>query len=196
MGVIMKDLESLLTSWWNLYLRLLGHSQNLMELLRFEQKNFCSSQRIAAVWIWKECVLLSKIFFAAWIESIMMIILETLSMEQAWLIPHLIANSSTSVLVTNDAWWTVLIRGQFTEWMCEIDVAMSFLMLTSVITRAKWGRKELQRTILSSSWAWILFFSFWFSLTKLKEKQLEKLSIIWWPRENSELRGEKDGKIP
>ena len=38
------------------------------------------------------------------------------------------------------------------------------------------------------------FLSFLF--TKLKEKQLEKLSMIRCPGENSELRGEKEGKIP
>jgi len=35
-----------------------------------------------------------------------------------------------------------------------------------------------------------------FLLTKLKEKQLEKLSIMRRPGENSGSRGEKDGKIP
>jgi len=32
-----------------------------------------------------------------------------------------------------------------------MDVAMSFLMLASVITSAEWEREELYRTILSSS---------------------------------------------
>jgi len=35
-----------------------------------------------------------------------------------------------------------------------------------------------------------------FLLTKLKEKQLEKLSIMRRPGENSGSRGEKDEKIP
>jgi len=35
-----------------------------------------------------------------------------------------------------------------------------------------------------------------FLLAKLKEKQLEKLSIIRRPGKNSGSRGEKDGKIP
>ena len=42
-----------------------------------------------------------------------MMILETISLEQAWLIPHLIVNSSASMLVMNKAWCTVLVRGQF-----------------------------------------------------------------------------------
>ena len=105
-------------------------------------------------------------------------ILETILLEQAWLIPHLIANSSASVLVTNEAWWTVLVREQFAMCTCETDIAMSFLILASVITRVVWGKEELQRTMSSSSWAWILYFYFSFLLTKLKEKQLENLFII------------------
>ena len=194
-GVRWNDLESLLTSWWSLHLRQLGHSQNSMELAQLELKNSCNSQRIAVVWSWKGWDSLLKIFFATWMESVTTMILETLSMEQAWLIPHLIANSSASVLVTNEAWWTVLVRGQFTEWTCKMNIAILFLMLVSVITRAVWGRKELWRTMSSNSWAWIVFISFSFLLTKLKEKRSEKLSIIWWPGKNLGLRGEKDGKI-
>ena len=40
------------------------------------------------------------------------------------------------------------------------------------------GEKELQRTIVSSSCAQILTFYFLFLLTKLKENQSEKLSVI------------------
>ena len=109
--------------------------------------------------------------------------------------PHLMANNSASVLVTNEAWWTVLVRRLFVKWMCDIDVAISFLMLASVTTRAVWGEEETQRTISSSSWVRVLSFVFSFLLTKLKEKWSEKLSIIWWPGENSILRGEKDGTI-
>ena len=80
--------------------------------------------------------------------------------------------------------------------MCDIDVAILFLMLASVTMRAVWGKEETWRTILSSSWVQILSFVFSFLLTKLKEKRSEKLSIIRWLGENSILRGEKDGKIP
>ena len=81
-------------------------------------------------------------------------------------------------------------------WMCEIDVAMLCLMLASIITRVDWGEEELLRTMSSSSWAWVLYFSFSFLLTKLKQKRLENLSIIQRPGENSGLRGENEGKIP
>jgi len=58
--------------------------------------------------------------------------------------------------------------------MCEIDVAISFLILASVTIRAVFGEEEIQRTISLSSCTWILFFSF--LLTKLKEKRSEKMS--------------------
>ena len=61
------------------------------------------------------------------------------------------ANSSASALVMNEAWYTVLVRGQFAMWTCEIDVAISFLMLASVIMVVVWGKEELRRTMLSSS---------------------------------------------
>ena len=167
-----------------------------MELLWLDLKNSCNSLRIDAECSWYGWDSLSNIFLAAWIESVMTMTFDILSLEQAWLIPLLMVNSSTSVLVTNEVWWTVLVIGRFAMWICKIDVAILILMLASVITRAVWGKEELWRTILSSSWAQILSFDFSFLLTKLKEKWSEKLSIIWLPGENSELRGEKDGKIP
>ena len=168
-----------------------------MELDSLELKNFYNSFRMAAVWIWRGWTSLSKIFLAAWMELVTMMILETLFMEQAWFMLHLIANNSASVVVMKDAWWTVLISGWFAEWICEIDVAMLFLMLASVITIAKWGDEEFHKTISSSSWAQVFLGFLSFSLlTKLKEKRLEKLSIMRQPGKNSGSRGEKDGKIP
>ena len=110
--------------------------------------------------------------------------------------PHLMAKSSASMLVTNDTWWTVLVSGRFAMCTCNIDIVISFLMLASVMIRAVWGDRELCRTMLSSSWAWILSFSFSFLVTKLKEKWSEKISIMWEPGTNSWLRDEKEGKIP
>ena len=159
-----------------------------MKLLWLELKKLYNLLRIAVVWDWKGWDLLSNIFFAAWMESVMMMTLETFSLVQAWLILHLIANCSVSVLVTNAAWCTVLVSGWFAMWMYNIDVTMSFLMLASVIMRAVWCEEEFRRIILSSSWVWILSFSCSFLLTKLKENQSEKLSIIWEPGKNSGLR--------
>ena len=50
--------------------------------------------------------------------------------------------------------------------------------------------------MLSSSWAWDLLEFLLFLLTKLKEKQLGKLSMMQWSGENSGSKGEKEGKIP
>ena len=85
-------------------------------------------------------------------------------------------------------------REWLAKYMWDIDVAISFLMLASVMTKAIDGEEEIWRTISSSFWAHILSFSF--LLTKLKEKQSEKLSVIWKLGVNSGLRGEKDRKIP
>ena len=80
--------------------------------------------------------------------------------------------------------------------MCkyDTDVAMSFLMLVSVTTKAVVGGEEIRRTISSSSWTQKL--SFCVLLTRLKEKWSEKLSVKQKSEVNSQLRGEKDGKIP
>ena len=78
--------------------------------------------------------------------------------------------------------------------MCDIDVAISFLILASITMRAEGGEEEIQRTISSSSCTQILSFSF--LLTKLKEKQSEKLSVKRKPEVNSWLREENDGRIP
>ena len=54
--------------------------------------------------------------------------------------------------------------------MCEMDVAISFLMLASVTIRAVFRKEEIQRVMLSSSCTQILSLSFSFLLVKLKEK--------------------------
>ena len=159
-------------------------------------KKCYNSLRITEEWCWKGWELLSKIFLVAWMESIMTMILETTSLEQAWLMLHLMAKSSASVLVTNNAWWTVLVSGWFAMCMCDIDAVILFLMLASVMTRAVWGDEELWRTMVSSSWAQILFFSLSFLVAKLKERQSEKISMMYKPGTNFWLRGEKEGKMP
>ena len=150
-GVTTKDLESLSTAWWSFHLSLLGHFQNSIELESLVMKKFQRLLRIAAEWIWNGCEPGSKIFLATWMESVMTMILETLFKEHAWLMPHLIANNSTSELITKEAWWMVLMRGRLTEWICAMDVAISFLMLVLVMTKAVFGIEEFRRTISSSS---------------------------------------------
>ena len=192
-GVGLNGLESLSMSLWNLHLRWLGHSQNSMELFWLLLKNSHSSLRMAAEWDWSGCDKLSKMSFAEWMELVMTIILEMLSLLQAWLIPHLIAKSCASELVTNTAWWTVSMRGELAWCTCATDVAMLFLILASVTMRAD-EEREFWRTKSSSSWARMLFFPF--LLTKLKEKQSENLSETQWPGVKSWWRGSKEGKIP
>ena len=77
--------------------------------------------------------------------------------------------------------------------MYNINIAISFLILASVTIKAMDREKEIRRTISSSSWMRILSFSF--LLTKLKEKQSEKLSVKQKPGVNSQLREENNGII-
>ena len=127
-------------------------------------------------------------------ESVTTMILETFSLLYAWLIPHLMAKSSASVLVMKAAWWTVLIKGWSHMWTCDTDVAMLFLMLVSVMMIAVCGEENECNVISSSCWKHVL--SFFSLLTKLKENWSEKMSTILEPRLSSGLSGEKDGKIP
>jgi len=77
-----------------------------------------------------------------------------------------------------------------------MDVAILFLMLASVMTRAVWDSEEQQRTISSSSQPRMLLQFSTFLLTGIKENRLGKMSVIRLPGENSGLIGENDGKIP
>ena len=113
------------------------------------------------------------------------------SLLQAWLIPHLIANNLASVLVMNVAWWTVLVIGWLAKCTCDMDVAMLFLMLTSMTTMAVDREEDNSKTRSSSCWKQIVSFF----LDKLKEKQSGKLSMILEPEKNSRCRGENEGKI-
>ena len=78
-------------------------------------------------------------------------------------------------------------------WTCEIEVAILFLMLASVMTRAWKGLLEDSIAKSSSWWTWDLRLSSLYLLNKWNEKQLEKMSIILHPEENSGLRGSKEG---
>ena len=102
------------------------------------------------------------------------------SLLHAWLIPHLIAKSFTSVLVINITWWIILVKGWLTKYIYDIDVAMSFLILASITTMAIDGEEDDCKTILSSYWK--CNSSFFSLLAKLKENQSEKLSTILKPR--------------
>ena len=123
-----------------------------------------------------------------------MMILDTFSLPHTWLIPHLIAKNSASVLVTNTAWWTVLVKGWSCICTCDIDVAMSFLILASVTTMAVCGEDDDYKVILSSCWMHILLF--FFLLAKLKENWSKNMSTILEPGLNSGWRKENEGKTP
>ena len=139
-------------------------------------------------WFWNGCKEGLKILLAAWMESVIMMILEILVLDVAWLMPHLIANISASVLVMNAAWWRVLMRGWLEMCMYEMDVAMLFLMLASDVMIAMDCKEEALITIESSWWIQsLLLFPF---MHKLKENLSEKMSMIQKPGESSGWVGE------
>ena len=105
-----------------------------------------------AAWLWKEWDDRLKIFLAAWIESVVTMILEIPAELVAWLIPHLMVNNSASVIITFTAWWRVLIRGLLWMWIWEIEIAILFLMLASVIMRAWKGLLKDSIAMWSSCW--------------------------------------------
>lgn len=73
----------------------------------------------------------SKILWAAWIELVTMIIWEMSGNWVAWLILHLIANNSTSVMIILIAWWSVFLIGLEQEWTWAMEVVTLFLILVS-----------------------------------------------------------------
>ena len=79
-----------------------------------------------------------------------MMILETFSLVQAWLMPYLIMKSSASVVVMKAVWCNILITRQLVMCTCEMDVAMLFLMLASITMMAVEGEEDDLRTILLS----------------------------------------------
>ena len=113
-------------------------------------------------------------------------------MHVAWLIPHLMVNSSASVLVILIAWWIVLMSSL--SWVCMwvIDVATLFLMLTWDAIMATNKDEKDSKTISLSNWVHNL--SSFFLLNKLKKMWSEKLLITLRPGENSEFKGLKGGK--
>jgi len=179
----LKAFVSLLATLWRNQLKQLEHSQNLIELFWCYRKKFRSSLSIVIEWTWKRCKEGSKIFLATWIESMTIMILKIPLQFEAWLIPHLIAKISASVLVTWTAWWMVLVMGLLWVCICNIDVAISFLMLASVTIMVVEGEFDDLIIMLSSCWVRLLL-SFCL-LCKLNKNRSEKLSIILWLGENS-----------
>ena len=134
-GIWQRSLVSLSTALKRGQSQWLEYSQNLIELFILAMKNFSSSLEIAANCNWYRWVIESKIFFTAWIESVMTMIFEIPSKLTAWLMPHLMANSSALVEVTLVVWWIVLIMGLSWTWIYAIEVVTLFLIPTSEMIR-------------------------------------------------------------
>jgi len=148
----LNDLISLSMMLWRCHLLWLGHSQNLIVFSWLFEKKSWSFLRTKLEWDWKGCNEGSKIFFAAWRESIITIILDILLVFVAWLILHLITKSSASILITFVAWCSILIIGLSWIWMWEMNIAILFLTLVSVIMRAWVETPDNLIANLSSFW--------------------------------------------
>ena len=146
----MNNFISALTILWECQLHQLGHSQNSIEFTWWREKNTWSLFRMIAECFWNRWNNKSNIFLAVWIKSVTMIIFEILFRLVAWLIPHLMANNSASVLMIFRAWWRVLVIGLLCIWICTMKVATLFLMLASMMMRALDGELEDSRANLSS----------------------------------------------
>jgi len=144
---------------------------------------------MAVEWIWYECIEESNIFLAACSKSVMMMIFFILECLTNWLILHRIARSLASVGVTFMAWCSILITGLSYMWICEMDIATLFLMLASDMTRDMEESDDALRVRSLRIWMWFLMFF----PHEWKEILSENESMRWFPRENSWLKGSKEG---
>jgi len=98
----------------------------------------------------------SNIHWVIWIELVMMMIWKMSGNWIAWLILHLIVNSSASIEVMLIAWWRVFLIGFECEWMCTMEAMTLFLILILVsnTTMIVLGLDGSMKTILSSSQIW------------------------------------------
>ena len=113
-----------------------------------------------------------------------------LELATAWFILYCMANNSASVVVTLIALCLVLMTGLLKKWICDIKVAIWFLILASDTMIVDKGLDDTLNTISSN-------FSIYFLVLeeqKWKEKQSENKSISLFPGLNSLLEKEKDRK--
>ena len=154
-GVRLNDFVSISMTLWSFQLLLLGHSQNLIMFSWWWLKNSLRSLSIRVACFWSKCKDRSKIFFAAWIEFVMTMILDISCEQTAWMIPHLMTKNSASELVTLIVWWRVLTIGLLWTWIWAINTVTLFLMLVFIITSAL--VRELEDSIAKASSCWMYF---------------------------------------
>ena len=120
----------------------------------------------------------------------MMTICLMLGIPTAWLIPHLMAKSLASVVVTLTTWWIIFITSLSCEWMCKIKVVTLFLILALDIMIEEWGSEDALIVMLLRLHKW--FLTSWDQ--EWKKKQFEKELMSFFPRENSSSKGENEGR--
>ena len=152
-------------------------------------KNLLSLLRMNITYIWCGCSKESNILCVMWSESVMTTILEMSGILVAWLMPHLIGKSLALVVKTFIVWWIVLVTALSQIWIWAMEMAILFLILVSVTTRA-WDKSSKNEIIkLFSKCNWVLKVLLLLFLKRWNKKQLENESIILKPKENSLLSG-------
>jgi len=100
----LNDFVSISTTLWSFQLLLLRHSQNSIMFSWWQLKNSLRFLSIRAACFWSICEDKSKIFFTAWIESVMTMILDISCEQMAWMILHLMVKNSTLKLIMLMVW--------------------------------------------------------------------------------------------
>ena len=78
-----------------------------------------------------------------------------------WLIPYWIVNNSASVVVILTALWIVLITGLLCKWICDIEVAIWFLMLALETIIEEEVFDDALNVMLLRFFIWFLMFEEW-----------------------------------
>ena len=117
-----------------------------------------------------------NIYLIKWITSVIIIIQDILGIWTAWLIPHLIVNSSVSINIILTAWWIVLATVLWHDQTCNIDIAILLLILASEITIIVLEFDRMSLAILLSLQRSVSLFHLSLQFTVWKEKWLGKLS--------------------
>lgn len=195
-GVGLKHFVSLSTSIWWGHFASLGQSQNSIVFSWFLLKNVLRSFATAMECTWNGCTDESNVHCAEWMASVMTTMWDVFGMRMAWLILHLMANNSASVVVTLTVWWTVFLTCSEWEWTWEIDVAtLSFRLASDMTMTVLESIIRLSKRL--SSWRkWESLLSLFLRFAWWNEKRPGNLSLSQNPGEISLLRVSKAGKRP
>jgi len=129
-------------------------------------------------------------------ELVMTMIYDTFLIWTTWLIPHLMANNSTSVVVMLTVWWITFLMDLESELIWVMEVAILFLMLASETTITELAFAHTSITMSLSFQRWANLLSLYLQLAWWNEKWLENILIILELGKSSLFRELNNEKIP